>query len=81
MGNSFRESIRARERKDVRRDSPPGEKQEMDPTDNPEEEPKKEVSREERLKKLQQLISARGDDAAKVLKMWMQQDKESQRRK
>lgn len=53
----------------------------MDPTDNPEEEPKKEVSREERLKKLQQLISARGDDAAKVLKMWMQQDKESQRRK
>ena len=49
----------------------------MSPTDKPDEEAKKEISREERLKKLQQLITARGDDAANVLKMWLQQDQEN----
>lgn len=58
-----------------------GEKQVMSPTDKPDADVKKEVPREERLKKLKQLITAREDDAANVLKMWLQQEQEDKKKK
>ena len=48
----------------------------MSPAEGEEQKDEKNISREERLEKLRDLISARGEDAAKVLKMWLQQNNE-----
>jgi len=42
---------------------------------------KKEESREERLERIKRLISARGEDAANVLKMWLQQSQDVDKKK
>ena len=52
----------------------------MSPDKQPAEKEKKEESREERLEKIKGLISARGEDAANVLKMWLLQRQEDKKK-
>ena len=53
----------------------------MSPSEDQDQDGEKKVSREERLEKIRQLISARGEDAAKVLKMWLAQSQEEANKK
>ena len=53
----------------------------MSPSEDQDQDGEKKVSREERLEKIRQLISARGEDAAKVLKLWLAQSQEEANKK
>lgn len=54
--------------------SQPGDGTMSDEQGREDQDGKKQVSREERLEKIRRLIASRGEDAAKVLKTWLQQD-------
>lgn len=47
----------------------------------PAREEKKELSREERLERIRRLIANQGQEAAKVLKMWLQRHEETRSRR
>lgn len=50
----------------------------MGPENGQDENDKKgEMTREERLARIKGLIQSQGEDAAKVLQMWLQQDQET----